>query len=347
MSDFKMEEGTHFSAQHDARCISQNNTHMVISLMDNAVGIYEGHTSNPNSRGLLLSVDTANMIASEIMHFDHPDGIGGYADGRGNVQILPNGNAFVSWKDNCLHSEYTSDGTLIAKAEFPAGLKTYRSFKFPWVGHAIQKPAVYSHVVSDEEVEGGLRTEVHVSWNGDTQAGTWYLYETDVDGNTSELLNTTARNGFETVISCEGYVPYIKVDADNWGGARLTRSESDPIETIFQHDVGTESAPAAAIASAPETAGEEDDGFLQTMFIFAVVAFPGGVTIGVVLFYFGWKLWSRGSLSLPQRRRASHIMLNERAEKADWSPETDRLLHGDDGSLDDSQRPSREEYDLG
>lgn len=330
-SDFRMDANTHFSAQHDARCLSQNETHMVISLMDNAVGIYEGYITNSNSRGLILSVNTEAMTATEIMHYDHPYGVGGYADGRGNVQILPNGNAFVSWKDNCLHSEYSADGQLIAEAEFPAGLKTYRSFKFPWVGHALAKPDVYSHVIIDENQD--LKTAVHVSWNGDTQAGEWRLYKTDSEGTTAELLNTTRRNGFETVITYEGYVPFVKVDAENWGGANLTRSVSDPIQTIFQRDAGGDE-------SGPEIS---EDKYFQIMFTYAVVAFPGGIVLGVLLCCGIWRLWSRGSL-LPRRRKDPYPAWSRSNEKAGLS-ETDRLLREDGQITDASERASRERYD--
>lgn len=308
-SDFKMAEGTHFSAQHDARCIFQNETHMTITMMDNAVGIYEGWTSNSNSRGLMLSVNTQDMTATEIAHFDHPGGLGSFAHERGNVQVLPNGNAFVSWTDGCLHSEYTADGRLIAEAQFPAGLKTYRSYKFPWIGLPVAKPKLYSEVVSND---GQLTTVVYISWNGDTAAGKWNLYRTDASGEMTEFLNTTARTGFETSITYEGHIPFVKVDAENSNGEPLPRSVSDAVETIYRNTGD----------SSPETVGSKD---FDTMFRYAVAAFPGGVIVGILLAYALVRTRNGGSI-LSRRRRSFYAPVNESDEKAD-SPEGDRLLY--------------------
>ncbi len=233
-SDFTMAPGTHFSAQHDARCLFQNSTHMTISIMDNAVGVWGdvGHHSNPNSRGLVMSLNLETMVATEIAHYDHPDGKGAYAFERGNVQTMPNGNVFITWTVSAQHSEYTSDGTLIAEAKLLSPLKTYRSFKYPWMGHAARKPDVHSEVIADP-VTGELRTVARVSWNGDTQAATWRIYETNEYGTSAELVNRTRRAGFETTLSYEGLLPFVKIDALDKAGKLLEGSSSGPVQTVF------------------------------------------------------------------------------------------------------------------
>lgn len=234
-SDFQFAEGTHFTGQHDVRCLSQNSTHMLITMMDNALGPHWTDITNPNSRGLVLSVNTETMTATEVSKYDHPYGVGAYAPERGNFQTLPNGNAFVSWTKDALHSEHSPDGELIAEAKFPSGLKTYRSYKFPWVGRPQSPPDVHSQVVA-ASVGGELHTLVHVSWNGDTQAAKWNLYKTNADGSTSELLGSTGRSGFETAITYKGYAPFVKVDAVDRDGNGLEKSKSHVAQTIAMPD---------------------------------------------------------------------------------------------------------------
>lgn len=206
---------------------------MTISVMDNAVGVWEdvGYRSNPNSRGLIMSLNLETMVATEVAHYDHPGGIGAYATERGNVQVLPGGNVFITWTNSAQHSEYTADGTLIAEAKFYTPLKTYRSFKYSWVGHRKQKPDVHSEVFA--AADGKLHTVVRVSWNGDTTAAKWRVYRTDAAGANAELLETIQKTGFETSITYKEFVPYVKVDAVNGAGTLLENSRSDAIRTIF------------------------------------------------------------------------------------------------------------------
>jgi hypothetical protein len=290
-SDFTMGEGVHFSAQHDARCLFQNSTHMTISLMDNAVGVWEavGYTSNPNSRGLVISLNTETMVATEVAHYDHPDGVGAYAFERGNVQTLPNGNVFITWTISAQHSEYNADGTLIAEAKLLTPLKTYRSYKFPWVGHRRQKPDVHSEVITDPE----LQTVVRVSWNGDTQAAQWRLYGTDAHGGDAKLLNRTRKTGFETTLTYEGYLPYVKVNALDKGGKLLDASESNAVQTISTPKSGAatidlqapvdskDSKTAVAPNGSDDAAWETTVGSVPTD---PVLYFFGGIFISFIVF---------------------------------------------------------------
>ena len=134
MSDFKWIGDGQFGGQHDARCHTQNETHMLISLMDNANGPGEPRITNDYSRGLLISLrtDSDPMTAQIVAHYDHP--WKSYAPARGNFQTLPNGNAFIGWSIRALQSEHRPDNKLLMEANLKPGLKTYRSYKFPWVG---------------------------------------------------------------------------------------------------------------------------------------------------------------------------------------------------------------------
>lgn len=228
-SDFVLTEGTHWTGQHDVRCLLQNETHMIISMMDNAWFSGNLDISNPNSRGLILLVDLQAMTASEIIAFDHPKGPGNYAGGRGSMQTLPNGNAFVCFSDSALQSEHSPTGEILMESELLAGLKTYRAYKYPWIGKPQSPPDVISLSVQSK---GGTHTMVYVSWNGDTQAAEWILYATEQDGSGSSRLASTRRTGFETIIICKGYAPFVRVEACDQYGNKLKASESIIYRTL-------------------------------------------------------------------------------------------------------------------
>jgi len=99
--DFTRGPGAHWSGQHDIRCIAENSTHLTLTMMDNAHSPGWMSNTNPNSRGLVLSVNTEEMTAEAVMAYDHPDG--GYAEERGNFQTLPNGNAISISNDDALN----------------------------------------------------------------------------------------------------------------------------------------------------------------------------------------------------------------------------------------------------
>lgn len=208
----------HFAGQHDARCLSQNATHMIVSMMDNAHGPGTPKTSGPFSRGLLLSLrtDVKPPTAEILAHLDHPHG--GYAKGRGNYQTLANGNGFMCWTDEALQSEHAPNGDLLMEAKLISGLKTYRSYKFPWVGTPSAPPDVHSATLL---VDGNMKTVVHVSWNGATEVARWNLYKSTAGGGSMELVSTTLRQGFESTLVYRGYAAFVLVEGVDGSGKRL------------------------------------------------------------------------------------------------------------------------------
>lgn len=101
-------------------------------------------------------------------------------------------------------------------------LKSYRSYKFPFVGRPAAPPDVYAAVKSGDS----LKTIVHVSWNGATEVATWKLYKTTANGKseTSEPVMTAPRFGFETALEINGYATYVVLEGLDADGKSLGRS---------------------------------------------------------------------------------------------------------------------------
>jgi hypothetical protein len=161
------------------------------------------------------------MEAEIIRQHDHP--LGDYAHGRGSYQALPNGNTFMGWTQSSLHSEYAPDGKLVMEAAMKAELKSYRSYKFPWVGRPMQPPDVYSIALNGQAET--TNTAVHVSWNGATEVATWKLYKTERTGRMTELVASTPRTGFETALTYQGFASFVVAEALDRDGKTLGKSE--------------------------------------------------------------------------------------------------------------------------
>jgi len=229
-SDFDLD--LQFSGQHSARVHAQNDTHTIVSFLDNAFYKPYIDATHANSRGVLLALrtDTEPMRTKTLMTFDHPDG--GYATSRGNMEILPNGNAWLCWSSGAMHSEHGMDGTLIMKASFRAAIDSYRNFKSPWVGRPSQPPDVTAMSLVEEA--GGARTRVWVSWNGDTETRRWRLWQADLSGKLLEMFAEMPREGFESMLEVDRPVPNLVVEAIDEAGNTIGRS--DVVQTTMPED---------------------------------------------------------------------------------------------------------------
>lgn len=232
-SDFDLKDGLMFSGQHSAKIYEENGKHLLISFLDNAYGPGDPQTTNDASRGLLLSLDTKAMTAELVQEFKHPQH--GYAEGQGNLQWLPDGHAWISWRDKALQTEHAADGTLLMEASFKAGVRTYRSFKSYWVGRPSSPPDVRSAAVQSKD--GTRSTIVSMSWNGATEVEEWNVYKTDSVGGHKKLVANVPRNGFETGVWIDGYIPNIVVEAINYAGTALGESGvAATVPTRYQLD---------------------------------------------------------------------------------------------------------------
>lgn len=234
-SDFPIHGDLKFSRQHDVRFRGQNETHLLISILDNAKGI--DHTFAPThefSRGLLLAINERDMTVSIEKQLDHPFTEDRFSPRRGNYQVLPNDNIFMGWSEQGCQSEHSSDGTLLQEAIFSVKwLGTYRQYKFPFVGLPLQPPDTHS------EARGGgnndASTIVHVSWNGATEVRTWNLYKTTSKGEAEVLLASADKHGFETKLEHDGYAGYVVVKGLDKDGEVL--GSSKVFKTIVNNDV--------------------------------------------------------------------------------------------------------------
>lgn len=210
-SDFEM-NGIKFSRQHDVRCRGQNETHTLVSFLDNAQGEDGKPSTHEFSRGLLIALrtDTDPMEASLVASYDQP--WGGHAQRRGNFQVLDNGNVFMGWSEQGRHSEHSPDGTLLQQARFDLDwMGTYRNYKFPYVGRPNTIPdAKAVAYLQDEEEKVNPIMKAWVSWNGDTEVKTWKLYGGDSKDSMSEV-DSAERKGFETGFQQDGYMKWVNL----------------------------------------------------------------------------------------------------------------------------------------
>ena len=206
-TDFTAGPGAHFAWQHDARMPAAD----VLTVFDNASAPPE----EPQSRGLLLNVDTKAMHVTLRQAYQHPAGL--LADNQGSVQLQPDGRVFVGWGAEPYLSEFSPHGDLLLDAELPLNDQSYRAFTFTWTGRPPGRPDVAARA------NPARGSAVFVSWNGATDVATW----TVLAGKNPSALAPAAsqpRAGFETNISVNSEGPYFAVTAHDASGQQLGRS---------------------------------------------------------------------------------------------------------------------------
>jgi hypothetical protein len=173
-SDFALAPGARFEWQHDVREHAQS----VVTIFDNAAAPQE----EPQSRALLLALDTRRKRASLVREFTHrPQPI--LSHFLGSAQLLEGGGMFVGWGGSPYVTEPDRSGRIAFDARLPRGGQSYRAFRFPWEGRPQDRPAA--------AVGGG---SLYASWNGATEVASWQLREGGRPG------RTVPRTGFETVL---------------------------------------------------------------------------------------------------------------------------------------------------
>lgn len=189
-NDFAMGPSAAFSWQHDVRRQPDG----TITVFDNANGA-------PKSRAIRLRVDEAKHTASLVDEHPSPDNEA--SPHQGSIQPLPNGDVFVGWGGKPRFTEFGPDGKVKFHGTFRDNVTSYRAFRFPWVGHPANAPAIVGKSTSD------TKTSVYTSWNGDNQVRTWRVLA-GPDQEHLAPVKDTARTGFETRIDLDTRQTYVQ-----------------------------------------------------------------------------------------------------------------------------------------
>jgi hypothetical protein len=206
-SDFAMPGPARFYWQHDAR---PHGTARMTVFDDGATPSEERQ-----SRGLLLSMDEAKRRVTLLTAFEHPAGF--LSANQGNVQLLPDGRAFVGWGNQPYFSEFAPDGELLLDGELPIGYHSYRAYTREWSGRPTSPPDVAAR---GNPAGGNI---VYASWNGATEVHRWVVLAGGTPGTLGQV-GAQDKSGFETEIAVNSNEPYFAVVALDASGREIGRS---------------------------------------------------------------------------------------------------------------------------
>jgi hypothetical protein len=206
-SDFTMGSGSGFAWQHDARPHGA----ATLTLFDDGAAPAE----EPQSRALILDLDTTAMTATLRQAFTHPRKTL-LAAAEGNAQLLPDGRMFVGWGTEPYFSEFAADGTLRLDGAITAGDPSYRCFTASWNGQPDDQPAAAAR-----QRPGGAT--VYASWNGATGIAAWSVLAGKTPASLAAAASA-ARTGFETAIAVPDPGPYFAAEPHDADGKALGRS---------------------------------------------------------------------------------------------------------------------------
>jgi hypothetical protein len=115
--------GEIFAWQHDPQPLGRG----VYTFFDNESS---GVPELPYSRVVTVALNLRTRVATLVRSVDQPEGL--VAPSQGNGQTLPDGDLVVGWGALPYFSEFSPSGALLFNAQFPAGVNTYRAYRFPW-----------------------------------------------------------------------------------------------------------------------------------------------------------------------------------------------------------------------
>ena len=132
--------------------------------------------------------------------------------------MLPNGNVAVGWGDEPYASEFAADGRLVADAQMPSGIKSYRALRYEWHGAPATTPAIAMKPASRS---GTLM--LYASWNGASHARFWQVHA-GMSERDLRPIGIARHRGFETAIPLGAGGGYVAASALDGHGRRLATS---------------------------------------------------------------------------------------------------------------------------
>ncbi|HEY4459190.1 MAG TPA: arylsulfotransferase family protein, partial [Pseudonocardiaceae bacterium] len=84
----------------------------------------------PYSRVVFVRLDLSDRTATLVRADNQPAGL--IASSQGDAQTERTGQTFVGWGSLPYVSEFDRSGAVVFSAEFPAGVNTYRAYRFTW-----------------------------------------------------------------------------------------------------------------------------------------------------------------------------------------------------------------------
>jgi hypothetical protein len=209
-----------FSQQHDARWLYENATHTVLSLYNN--GFNGFNRTHSYSAGMIILIDHVDNTALQIRDYK-PRISDLVSSSQGNLQRLPNKNAFIGWGNNPFVSEHDEDGNLLLWASFAKDtVMNYRAQKFEWEGNPTDSPALWVYSRTSEPYSP---TSFYVSWNGATRVQSWRFYGAHNMTGPWEFLDQVNKTGFETEYTNASFWLWTRAEAIDRKGAILGKSE--------------------------------------------------------------------------------------------------------------------------
>lgn len=230
-SDFEC-QSFNFSSQHDARFVSENDTHTVVSIFDNASnGLNKTATE---SSGMVISLDHNEGTASLVSQTFAPLEGGILSDSQANTQLLADDHVFHGWGSIGAISEHALDDNddyqtvlfaTFADVTKPGSVMNYRAFSFEWQSTPSNTvPAVYSYAKNDTSPNA-----IYVSWNGATTVANWNFYAADAIGEEFVPVGSAGKQGFETMFRADAFHRWVRVEAVGPDGTSLRNSSFQPV----------------------------------------------------------------------------------------------------------------------
>lgn len=217
-----------FFRQHDAKFIESNETHHVISLLNNASDEFFNEDSVSSAMIIELDTTTNPKSAKLLRRFNRPDG--GLTRLRGNTQLLPNKNVVAGWSEGGYFTEFDPEGNVLLEAQFSSKrFNTYRMYKFEYTGRPSYPPDLVAHVWGTDDTN--LVTVFYVSWNGATDIASWNFYARASENSSPVLIGNVAKANFETMYIAKGFLDFVTAEAVDGDGNAMGQSDVHRTDT--------------------------------------------------------------------------------------------------------------------